>query len=196
LAALTAQKRTPAAISGEASASALGSAPGFQRVFEEFAPYVLRVLPRLGVCARDVDDVAQEVFLAIYRGLPAFEGRSSVKTWVYGICIRAGRNHNRRAYKQREQLGALLDATADGSQTPALDLESRRALIALDAALAKLPEAQRSVFVLHQIEALSVLEIAQVLDCSKFTIYARLYAARRAVLTALSEPGKEPRDHV
>jgi RNA polymerase sigma-70 factor (ECF subfamily) len=196
LAALTAQQRAPAAVSGEASAAGLGTTPGFEPVFEEFAPYVLRVLPRLGVCARDVDDVAQEVFLAIHRGLPGFEGRSSLKTWVYGICIRAGRNHNRRAYKQREQLGAAADSVTDASQTPALDLESRRALIALDAALAQLPEAQRSVFVLHQIEALSVLEIAQVLDCSKFTIYARLYAARRAVLAALSEPGKEPRDHV
>jgi RNA polymerase sigma-70 factor, ECF subfamily len=193
VAALNAQQRAPAAVGGE---DALGTTPGFERVFEEFAPYVLRVLPRLGVCARDVDDVAQEVFLAIHRGLPDFEGRSTLKTWVYGICIRAGRNHNRRAYKQREQLTATADTAADSAHTPALDLEQRRALIALDAALAELPEAQRNVFVLHQIEALSVQEIARVLDCSKFTIYARLYAARRAVMAALSEPGKEPLQHV
>jgi RNA polymerase sigma-70 factor (ECF subfamily) len=155
-------------------------------VFRDFAPYVLRVLPRLGVAARDVDDVAQEVFLAVFRALPGFEGRSSMKTWVYGICIRVAKNHNKRAYHRRERLDEPGAESAD-PRTPAADLESRRELAALDRALSELPEAQRIAFVLHQIEALSVVEIAEVTGSSKFTIYARLYAARRRVLGALAE---------
>jgi RNA polymerase sigma factor (sigma-70 family) len=68
-------------------------------------------------------------------------------------------------------------------------------LTALDAALATLPEVQRAVFVLHLVEALSVTEIAEVLDCSKFTIYARLYAARRKVLSLMGAHAQEYGSH-
>jgi RNA polymerase sigma-70 factor (ECF subfamily) len=167
--------------------------PEFEHVFREFAPYVLRVLPRLGVAARDVDDVAQDVFWAVHRGLPGFQGRSSVKTWVYGICIRTCSNYRARAHRRYEQLGG---AEGDGlaaveTRTPARSLESRRALEALDAALARLSDVQRTVFVLHEIEALSVLEIAEVSACSQFTVYARLYAAQARVRKALARQAQE-----
>src|SRR5262245_10076008 len=84
----------------------------FHALFHELAPYVLRVLPRMGVAERDLDDVLQEVFLAVFRGLPAFEGRSSERTWVYGICIRTCSNYRQRAHRRRERLpGELPEAT-------------------------------------------------------------------------------------
>lgn len=164
---------------------AAAAAPEFERVFRQLAPYVLRVLPRLGVYERDVEDVAQDVFWAVHRGLPNFEGRSSVKTWVYGICIRVALNYRARAHRRYEQLGTEAVEQID-TLTPARNLESQRALAALDAALAQLSAAQRSAFVLYEIEGLSVLEIAEALDCSKFTVYARLYAAQARVRKALN----------
>lgn len=178
----------PATSAPEASSALQASAQAseFDRVFREFAGYVLRVLPRLGVAERDRDDVAQEVFLAVYRGLPTFEGRSTLKTWLYGICIRTCSNYRARAHRRHEELVAE-NAAATSAHTPGHALEQRRALAALDAALARLPEAQRVVFVLHEIEALSVGEIAEVFACSKFTIYARLYAARRSVQERMAD---------
>jgi RNA polymerase sigma-70 factor (ECF subfamily) len=175
-------------------ASLVRAVPEFERVFREFAPYVLRVLPRLGVAARDLDDVAQDVFWAVHRGLPGFEGRSSLKTWLYGICIRVAANYRARAHRRYEQLVERPQPEHD-LQTPARALENRRALAALDAALGELPDVQRAVFVLHEVEALAVSEIAEVLACSKFTIYARLYAARRTVRSLIGEHGEEYGSH-
>lgn len=160
-------------------------------MFEQFAPYVLRVLPRMGIAERDVQDVAQDVFVAVFRGLPGFERRSSVKTWVYGICIRVANNHKKRAYHRREQLGESTPEQSDG-RTPANDLEQSDELAALDRALAQLPEAQRTVFVLCHVESLTVAEIAEATGASKFTVYGRLYAARRSMRKAFDEHTGEP----
>jgi RNA polymerase sigma-70 factor (ECF subfamily) len=174
--------------SDERSASATAGAPGgslaFDSLFRELAPYVLRVLPRMGVAAADLDDVAQDVFLAVHRGLPGFEGRSSAKTWVYGICIRACSNYRQRAHRRREQLVATVPETGD-AHSPERSVAASHALATLDAVLCGLPEPQRAVFVLFEIEQLAVTEIAEALGCSKFTVYARLYAARRAVAAGM-----------
>lgn len=163
------------------------SEPEFEQLFRELAPYVLRVLPRLGVAARDVEDVAQDVFCAVHRGLPTFERRSSVKTWIYGICIRTASNYRDRAFRRYEQLPGEAAPERAETMTPARAYESQRALERLDAALGELGEMQRAAFVLHEIEGLSVLEIAEALGCSKFTVYGRLYAAQARVRRAMAE---------
>jgi RNA polymerase sigma-70 factor (ECF subfamily) len=160
--------------------------PEFEQVFREFAPYVLRVLPRLGVAARDCEDVAQDVFLAVHRGLPTFERRSSLKTWVYGICIRTASNYRDRAHRRHERLHGEVHERIE-TLTPARALDNQRALERLDAALSRLTQPQRCVFVLHAIEGLGVREIAEALGCSKFTVYARLYAAQAHVRQALAQ---------
>ena len=159
----------------------------FEQLFQDYAPYVMRVLPRMGVAERDLDDVLQEVFFAVFRALPGFEGRSSARTWVYGICIRTCSNYRQRAYHRREQMSTPPAALHAHEQTPERALANRDALARLDQALAQLAPADRDSFVLFEIEQLTVLEIAEALGCSKFTVYTRLYRARRAVLAAMKE---------
>ncbi len=161
------------------------------QIVHDYGPYLARVLPRMGVAEADFDDVMQELLLAIHRALPGFERRSSVKSWVYGICIRVCSNHRRRAYRRRERPLDEADEPA-AQQTQERSLLASEALRQLDAALERLPDPQRQVFVLFEIEQLSMQEIAEALRCSKFTLYARLYAARRAVRAAMGdqpEPG-------
>ena len=152
--------------------------PRFETVFAELAPYVMRMLPRLGIAPADIEDVCQEVFVTVHAKLPTFEGRSAVRTWVYGICLRVASNHRDRAYRRREQPRAELpvQTAAPGQER---ELSQQRTLVQLDAALASLLPAQREAFVLHAIEELDVKEIAEVQGVSKFTVYARLYAARK-----------------
>ncbi|HKO89672.1 MAG TPA: sigma-70 family RNA polymerase sigma factor, partial [Polyangiaceae bacterium] len=69
--------------------------PPFAEVFRTYSAFVWRVLLRLGVAEADVDDVAQEVFLGIHRNLSRFEGRCSLRTWVYGICHRRAVDYRR-----------------------------------------------------------------------------------------------------
>jgi RNA polymerase sigma-70 factor (ECF subfamily) len=178
-----------------AAAAATGAeSRDFEAIFREFAPYVVRVLPRMGVAASDLDDVMQDVFVAIHRALPQFEARSSLKSWVYGICIRTCSNYRQRAHRRRERLSGSVPEVAITTD-PEQSLMARRALERLDVALAQLPQPQRAAFVLYEIEELSIQEIAAALDCSKFTIYARLYAARRAVSAALRDAKGEGHDH-
>lgn len=160
-------------------------------MFAEMAPYVMRVVRRMGVRAADVDDVVQDVFLAVHRGLPSFAGRSKLSTWVYGICIRTCSNHGARAFRRRELLVLEAEALADG-RDPERAATHAAALSALDAALASLPAPQRAVFVLFEIEGVDMREVAEAMGCSKFTVYARLYAARKHVAAALAphRPGE------
>jgi RNA polymerase sigma-70 factor (ECF subfamily) len=190
---MTPSTRAPAPNASTLNAAqlALPQAPSFEAVFREMAPYVLRVLPRMGVRPADVDDVAQEVFLAVHQGLPTFEQRSQLRTWVYGICIRTCSNYRRRAHRRHERAIEPPVQHTSPSEGPERRAHARRALEALDVALEGLPLQQRSVFVLHEVEGLDMREVAAALACSKFTAYARLYAARRHITRALHE--HEPR---
>jgi RNA polymerase sigma-70 factor (ECF subfamily) len=157
-----------------------------RQVFDEHAPFVWRTLRYLGVPEPDLPDVCQEVFITVHRKLETFEGRSTLRTWLYRICQRAASDYRRRAYVRREVVSENPSGTAPAAQR--LDgvahLEARDALqFALDA----LDEAKRVVFVLYEIEGLSMKEVAEALDCPLQTAYSRLHAARRAVTEALEQ---------
>jgi RNA polymerase sigma-70 factor (ECF subfamily) len=171
--------------------SAQTAALDFEAVFREMAPYVLRVLPRMGVRSADLDDVAQEVFLAVHRGLGAFEGRSQLRTWVYGICIRVCSNYRRRAHNRYERIMDVPAQIENEARSPERRMQAQRALTALDRALDALSLEQRSAFVLFEVEGLDMLEIARAMGCSKFTAYSRLYAARKHVTKALKAHAQE-----
>jgi RNA polymerase sigma-70 factor (ECF subfamily) len=150
------------------------------RIFREHAPFAWRALRRLGVDAREVDDACQDVFVVVQRKLGEFEGRSSLKTWIYGVCLRVASDYRRRASSRRETLEpSPRDGAGEGG--PHAELERKEALRLLDALLDGLDDDKRAVFVLYEVEQLSMREVAEVVGCPAQTAYARLYAARRQV---------------
>jgi RNA polymerase sigma-70 factor (ECF subfamily) len=155
-------------------------APGFAELFDEHAPYVLRAMRHLGVAEADVQDQCQEVFVAVYQGLSGFEGRSSLRTWIYGICRRVASNHRRRAHVRRERAVAEVPERAD----PVNPIERQSSWAAMQRLLDTLDEAKREVFVLYELEELSMKEVAEACDCPLQTAYSRLHAARRQLLEA------------
>jgi RNA polymerase sigma-70 factor (ECF subfamily) len=164
----------------------VASAPTFAEAFAAYAPYVLGLLRRLGVAAADVEDVAQEVFLVIHARLPSFEGRSTLKTWVCGICLRSASNYRRKAYRRREMLVGVTPETVAGSG-PDEQLAARQSAALLEQALSTLPEKQMQVFVLFELEEFEMSDVAQAVGCPRFTAYTRLRAARKAVAAAFKE---------
>jgi RNA polymerase sigma-70 factor (ECF subfamily) len=133
-------------------------------VFAEHGRYAWRVLRRLGVAEADADDVCQEVFVVVHRKLPEFAGESSVRTWVYGICVRVASDHRRRAHVRREvPTDAPPDRTVGPAQEDAAAL--RQACAQLDAILDTLDEGKRAVFVLYEIEDLTMAEVALAVGC-------------------------------
>jgi RNA polymerase sigma-70 factor (ECF subfamily) len=159
--------------------------PPFAEVFRTYSAFVWRVLLRLGVAEADVDDVAQEVFLGIHRNLSRFEGRCSLRTWVYGICHRRAVDYRRRASVRPE-----LYSDDPPEQGVAPDQEQGFALSQARQQLARvldgLDEEKRTVFVLFDIEGVPMDEVAEIVGCPLQTAYSRLYAARRKVESTLS----------
>jgi RNA polymerase sigma-70 factor, ECF subfamily len=157
-----------------------GRAPRFADVFRDHAPTVWRALRRLGVREADVEDLCQEVFVVVHRKLPEFEGRSSLATWIYGICLRVAKDHRRRAHVRREEpTAALPEEKRSAPQIREMERVQARAL--LERALAALDEDKRAVFVLYEIEQLEMKEVAKAVGCPLQTAYSRLHAARKIV---------------
>jgi len=138
---------------------------------------VWRVLRHLGVRDADLEDVAQDVFMVAFRRLEDFEGRSSVRVWLYGIALRRASEYRRKAHVRREVATETLPE--DGmSPNQQATLETRRKLERLASLLEDLDEAKREAFVLYELEGLTMKEVAEAVGCKLQTAYARHRAAR------------------
>lgn len=156
-----------------------------RQVFDEHGRYVFRVLRYLGVREADLPDLCQEVFIIVHRKLDGFEGRSSIRTWLYRICQRAASDYRRKAHVRREVPGG----PEDFDRPEPVDARSRiEARNAVAYALDLLDEGKRDVFVLYEIEGLTMREVCEVLDCPLQTAYSRLHAARKTLTEALGKP--------
>lgn len=152
----------------------------FEDIYREQFEFVWRTLQRMGVSHRDTQDACQKVFVIAFRKLAEFEARSSLKTWLCGIALRVASDYRRSAPHRREVLADQipLDPSCDASQLA--ELEHRERLRELDAVLAALPEEQRAVFVLFELEEMSGEDIAQMLEIPEGTMRSRLRLARQA----------------
>lgn len=175
---------------GELALSA--RSPGtFARVYREHIEHVWRALVHLGVRSTDVEDVAHDVFLTVRRRLDSFEGRSALRTWIYGICIRTASDYRSRAFRRRE---LLQDEVPELGIEPAQleQAQARQLAGELARLLEVLRDEQRVVFVLYEIEELSMKEVAQILGCPLQTAHWRLHAARATLRALLTEKGMQP----
>lgn len=155
-------------------------------LYDQHFDFVWRSARRMGVAESAVDDVVQEVFLVVHRRLEDFEGRSSVKTWLFGILLRVVSDHRRRL-RRKGGLAPLPDGlAADAERSCPEEEASKRAKVRLlHALLEELDEDKRAVFVLAELEQMTAPEIAEALDVKLNTVYSRLRAARKKFESAL-----------
>jgi len=156
----------------------------FRQVFDAHARYVWRSLLGFGVAESDVADASQQVFVVLHRKLDRIEPGCSMRTFIYGICLRVAADFRGRAHLRRERLYAEPPDT-QLPPTQERQLSDRQALQLLEQVLAGLDPAQRTVFVLYEIEEQTMPEIARTVGCPLQTAYSRLHAARRSVAAAL-----------
>jgi RNA polymerase sigma-70 factor (ECF subfamily) len=156
--------------------------PGFERVYEESFDFVYRNARRLGVPMSAADDVVQEVFLVLHRRLGEYDGRATLRGWVYGILANTVRGY-RRAFRRKQS--PLVAVETDEELGPASSRASpeRRAQRQQDVTLLmelldELPEAQRELIVLADLEQMNVAEICACLGGNPNTVYSRLRVAR------------------
>ena len=160
--------------------------PSFPEIFRTYSGFVWRVLLRLGVAEADVEDVAQEVFMGVHRNLERFEGRCTLRTWVYGICHRRAVDYRRRAYVRREvATDEPPEMVEEATQERGLDVQHARDR--LNQVLESLDEDKRAVFVLFEIEQLPMDEVAEIVGCRESTVRNHLFNARKILRKLIIE---------
>lgn len=146
-------------------AAAAGDQDAFAQLVRLYENKVYSLALRM--CGEDAADVAQEAFLAAWRGLPSFRGEAGFATWLYRLTANAAIDHLRRTRRQRGDL-----SLEDGPL-----------------GLARLSDDHRQVLVLRELQELSYEEIARMLDIDLGTVKSRISRARSALRRILLESG-------
>ena len=174
-----------------------GDAQAFARLVALHEGMVFNLAARLLGDPEEARDVAQEVFLQVYRTLGRFEGRSSLKTWIYRIVVNQSRNRRRWWRRRRKDRSFPLDALTPSDEArlaeqgahaegPEQRFVRRERARAVQSALLRVSFEHRAVLLLREVEGLSCEEIAGALSLPGGTVKSRLSRARDALRCALA----------
>jgi RNA polymerase sigma-70 factor (ECF subfamily) len=161
------------------AAAAGGDLVAFERLYRHFSPRVYGLCLRLTGQREAAEDCTQESFVAAWRALAGFEGRSRFSSWLHRIAVNtvlARRRGLRVEYEVAESASGLPEVADPGGEEPPLDLER---------AIAGLPEGARHVLVLVGIYGFSHAEAARTLSIAEGTCKAQLHRARGLLAAAL-----------
>ncbi|HLT35976.1 MAG TPA: RNA polymerase sigma factor [Enhygromyxa sp.] len=159
----------------------------FEQLYREHFSFVWRTLRRFGVADAALEDVAQEVFLVVYRRAGAWRDWSSPRSWLFGVARRVAADHRRSRDRHARKLAALPELAAPRPVDERVDDHAR--LRAIAAAIASLSPDRRAVYTLAELEGLSAPEIAEALELKLNTVYSKLRRARHDVAQTLAEAG-------
>jgi RNA polymerase sigma-70 factor, ECF subfamily len=192
-----------------------GDEDAFAALVRRYTPMLMRLARMYVPTDALAEDVVQETWVGVLRGIDRFEGRSSFKTWLFRILVNRAKTRGVREHRSipfasvgggagvegageegdgptvdpsrftRE--GAWTSAPADWHDDPELSLESDEALRIARAAIAELPERQRIVITLRDLEGLSSDEVRNVLDLTETNQRVLLHRARAKVRRALED---------
>lgn len=157
------------------------SAPDAGTLYRAHVQQVARWVGRLGGPTLDVEDVVHEVFAIAHQRLPTFRGDSTLSTWLFGITDRVVRHRRRRA-RWRRWLSGSADETAGhlaaAGPDPLRQIERDESARAVYRVLDGLPERDRRVLILFELEELSAEEVGQLLGIRAANARLRLHRAR------------------
>jgi RNA polymerase sigma-70 factor, ECF subfamily len=166
-----------------------GELPTFEELFKLHHGKVYAVCLRMTGNTAEAEDLSQEVFVQVFRKLGTFRGESAFSTWLHRLTVNHVLMYFRKSRRRREQL------TEDG-ELPERIIKGRDVLtsfpildrLALAEAIVKLAPGYRAVFILHDVEGLQHLEIANILGCSVGTSKSQLHKARMKMRRLLRQP--------
>lgn len=158
----------------------------FQTVYSQHVGFVWRVLRGMGVSDAVVEDAVQDVFIVVHRRLAEFDGRHSIRSWLFAIAYRVAREQRRKVRRTQDQL-PFEHQIRDGAPTPAESAEQAEALQLACELLEQLDDEKRTVLVLTEIEGMTAPEIAEVTGTQLNTVYTRLRRARLQLNQAMAK---------
>lgn len=157
----------------------------FSEVYRRFAPSVSRWARRLGGSRVDAEDITQEVFTVVLRRINDFDPeRGDLGAWIYGITVRviqaARRRHRVRQWLAR-MFGPFEREPLCSEASPEAQAQSNQSRAQLYELLEQLPEAQRTAFVLYEMEELDGAAIAEITGTTVANVWVRVHRARRTL---------------
>jgi RNA polymerase sigma-70 factor (ECF subfamily) len=164
----------------------------FNEVYDEHFDFVWRMMRRLGIPDANLDDAVQDVFVTLHRKLGEYDGRASVRTWLFGFVSRVARDHRRR---HKRKVAPCIPAPTDSGfdiaiaspcSSPAALAERSQQVALLKRLLDELEDGKREILVLSFLEQMTVPEIADLLGLNLNTAYSRLRAAKESFDLAYS----------
>jgi RNA polymerase sigma-70 factor (ECF subfamily) len=188
-----------------------GDQDAFALLVRRYSPMLLRLARMYVPTDALAEDVVQETWVAVVRGLERFEGRSSFKTWLFRILTNRAKTRGVREHRsipfasvggatdedgdegptvdpsRFTSEGAWTSAPADWRDDPETALDSAEALRVAREAIAELPERQKIVITLRDLEGLSSDEVRNVLDLTETNQRVLLHRARTKVRKALED---------
>ncbi len=159
-----------------------GSESAFAQIVDRYKDRVFRLLGRYCRDQIECEDLAQEVFLKVFRKLHTFQQNSAFYTWLYRIAVNAATDHLSRASHRRLRLvedDRVLDRGSDDEHSPTAPLLAAELAAVTRQIVASLPEKYRTILILREFEGLSYTEIAAVLQIQLGTVESRLFRARQ-----------------
>ena len=171
-------------------------APDFKEVFEEFQPKIVNYLSRL-LENQNAEDIAQEVFAKVSRGLETFKGQSKLSTWIYRVATNTAIDKLRSAsFKRSSENTSLSDTTivedrndSLGHTAPPIEQEVIRKEMSqcVREYIDRLSPDYRTVLVLSELEGFKNREIADILEISLENVKVRLHRARAGLKKELDD---------
>jgi RNA polymerase sigma-70 factor (ECF subfamily) len=189
---------TVAVSSDELAALRRRDEAALRAVVDEHSARLYRAARGMGHSADEADDLVQDVFLTFVSSIDRFEGRSALHTWLYGILLHKVREGRRRRARDaqhdaiEEEWESRFDAAGNWIHPPVdpdRSLSSKELGRAIEACLEALPEQQREVFQLRQVEELAAVEAGKVLDLTVTHIGVLLHRARLRLRRCLDGHG-------
>ena len=162
-----------------AKSAAAGSMPAFEELYTRHHRRVYSLCLRMLQNTAEAEDLTQEVFIQLYRKIGSFRGDSAFTTWLHRMTVNQVLMHFRKrtvkfekTTEEGETPVQIVAGTENQAKMPIVDK------IALDKAIAQLPNGYRNVFVLHDVEGYEHEEVARILGCSVGTSKSQLHKAR------------------
>lgn len=163
---------------------------------EHHAPGIYRLALRLMSNESDAEDVVQETFLNAFRAIGSFEGRSTLKTWLYRIAYNAAMTRLRRKRAKMVSVDDMFEQVEEGKSLPQQlfnwcclpeqEIQSSEVRAELEQAISNLSPKLKAVFVMREVEGLSTKECAEALNVSPSVVKTRLHRARLRLREQLS----------
>jgi RNA polymerase sigma-70 factor (ECF subfamily) len=157
-----------------------GDEPAWHALYDRLFPHVERLVHAIGIRDADADDLCQEIFVLVHRGLGRFRGDARLSTWVYRIATREAIRFARGRRRRRSILELFARERRTGLPVDWSESDAGRRHY-LRQLLDRLSPERRLVLVLFEIEGMPAPEIAQIAGCAEKTVWTRLHRARLAL---------------